>query len=157
MKARHIESLKDYAVGDVLGGSVTLHSLSTGQRRKVDYSQFKNSYELIEDNEANYEMSLNEKKELDEARLRAEEIISEAQARSDQIVHIDFEPKKVKKERVKKVKSVGGTKLKDICEELKVDQRVARRKLRSAKVEKPSSGWEWSDPSEVAKIKSLLK
>lgn len=48
------------------------------------------------------------------------------------------------------------TTLKGICEELNITPSRARAKLRKANIQKPEPGWQWSDPSEVEKIKSIL-
>lgn len=45
--------------------------------------------------------------------------------------------------------------LAEICEELKIEPRDARKTLRG-KVEKPDAGWAW-DPAEAKKIKAILK
>lgn len=48
--------------------------------------------------------------------------------------------------------------LKSICEELGVEDRIARRKLRGSDITKPGSSWEWkAGHKDIAKVKELLK
>ena len=48
--------------------------------------------------------------------------------------------------------------LKAICEELGVEDRIARRKLRGSDITKPGSSWEWkAGHKDIAKVKELLK
>lgn len=59
-----------------------------------------------------------------------------------------------------KPKATGETvSIQDICEELGVEGRVARRKLRGSDIVKPSeSGWNWeAGHADIAKVKELLK
>ncbi|AUM59755.1 RNA helicase [Pseudomonas phage PMBT14] len=59
-----------------------------------------------------------------------------------------------------KPKATGETvSIQDICEELDVEGRVARRKLRGSDIVKPSeSGWNWeAGHADIAKVKELLK
>lgn len=47
--------------------------------------------------------------------------------------------------------------LHDICEELGVEGRIARRKLRNSDIAKPGTSWEWkADHKDIAKVKELL-
>lgn len=57
-------------------------------------------------------------------------------------------------------KETGSTvSIQDICDELNVEGRVARRKLRGSDIVKPSeSGWVWeAGHADIAKVKELLK
>lgn len=59
-----------------------------------------------------------------------------------------------------KPKATGDTvSIQDICDELNVEGRVARRKLRGSDIVKPSeSGWIWeAGHADIAKVKELLK
>lgn len=48
--------------------------------------------------------------------------------------------------------------LSSILEELGVEGRIARRKLRTSDIQKPGSSWEWSKGhADIAKVKELLK
>src|SRR5690606_38446427 len=48
--------------------------------------------------------------------------------------------------------------LRSICEELGVEGRVARRKLRNSDIPKPGSQWEWSKGHEdIKRVKELLR
>jgi hypothetical protein len=50
------------------------------------------------------------------------------------------------------------TTLHDICEELGVEGRIARRKLRNSDISKPGASWEWkAGHKDIAKVKELLK
>ena len=60
-----------------------------------------------------------------------------------------------RKTRVKSVPKDGLISIGEICEELKINPRDARKILRN-RVEKPDAGWAWP-PSEVPSIKKLLK
>lgn len=55
----------------------------------------------------------------------------------------------------KKVSKEGLTTLQEICDEIKMDPRIARKTLRG-KMQKPDAGWAWS-PDEVDEIRKLLK
>jgi hypothetical protein len=74
------------------------------------------------------------------------------------IVHLDFsekpKKKKVVRRKAKKMNTEGMISIGQICEELGIDPKKARAKLRS-KMEKPECGWKWQ-PEEVNKIKELL-
>lgn len=59
----------------------------------------------------------------------------------------------------KKTESTEGrVTLSQICEELGVEGRIARRKLRGSKIEKPGSTWAWPEGDEsIEEVKDLLK
>lgn len=60
------------------------------------------------------------------------------------------------KESAKK-RSTDHISLHDICEELGVEGRIARRKLRNSDITKPGSSWEWpANHKDIAKVKELL-
>lgn len=64
-------------------------------------------------------------------------------------------PRKVAKKTVEK--TTDKVTLQSICEELGVEGRVARRKLRNSDIPKPGSQWEWSKGHEdIKKVKELL-
>lgn len=68
--------------------------------------------------------------------------------------------KKVKATTEKKSRQPqeGMVSLSDICTELGVEGRIARRKLRTAKFEKPGATWAWAEGSkEIEEVKDLLK
>lgn len=56
-------------------------------------------------------------------------------------------------------KAQNGISLKTLCEELNIEPRVARRKLRNSDLEKPTSGWEWDkdDTDTIKQVKLILK
>lgn len=64
-----------------------------------------------------------------------------------------------KKATPKKVESTGGlVTLGDLCKELGVEGRVARRKLRGSEIEKPGAQWAWEEGSkELNSVIELLK
>lgn len=65
-------------------------------------------------------------------------------------------PKKVK-EKTPKAPKEDVVSLKDICTELGIEGRIARRKLRTSDIEKPGKQWEWTPGHEdIQKIKDLL-
>lgn len=65
--------------------------------------------------------------------------------------------KKSKKESTVKDKS-GLVTLSNICIELGVEGRIARRKLRNSEIKKPGSQWEWEKGhKDIDTIKALLK
>lgn len=63
--------------------------------------------------------------------------------------------RKVRKPGVPAPSRDGLVTLAEICEELNIEPRDARKTLRN-KVEKPDSGWCWT-PDEAKKIKAMLK
>lgn len=66
--------------------------------------------------------------------------------------------KKESKKASKKAKAPeGSTTLAAICEELGVEPRIARRKLRNSDITKPEAGWAWTDAKEIKKVKELIK
>ena len=77
------------------------------------------------------------------------------------------EKKKPRRRPAKKAKATteksrqpqeGMTTLADICKELGVEGRIARRKLRTAKFEQPGATWAWEEGSkEIDEVKELLK
>ena len=67
--------------------------------------------------------------------------------------------KKVKKSKSKSSPAPEGDtiSLKEICGEMDVDPKDARKKLRKSDIAKPSGRWEWPvDHADVAKIRELL-
>lgn len=51
-----------------------------------------------------------------------------------------------------------GVSLHEICEELDVEPRIARRKLRGSDITKPGDSWEWpAGHADIQKVKDLLK
>lgn len=57
-----------------------------------------------------------------------------------------------------KKRSTDHISLHDICEELGVEGRIARRKLRNSDITKPGSSWEWpANHKDITKVKELLK
>lgn len=67
-------------------------------------------------------------------------------------------PKKPRRTPRKVAKQSNMITLRSICEELGVDGRVARRKLRNSDIPKPGSQWEWSQGHEdIKRVKELLK
>lgn len=63
-----------------------------------------------------------------------------------------------KKTAKKKQPQEGMVTLPDLCKELGVEGRIARRKLRTAKFEKPGSTWAWEEGAkEIDEVKELLK
>ena len=69
-------------------------------------------------------------------------------------------PRKVKKthEKTPKKSIEGHVTLKDICDELDVEGRIARRKLRTSDIEKPEGSWSWPEGHEdIERVKELLK
>lgn len=63
-------------------------------------------------------------------------------------------PRKVAKKPAEKTTVT----LQSICEELGVEGRIARRKLRNSDIPKPGPQWEWSKGHEdIEKVKELLK
>lgn len=64
-------------------------------------------------------------------------------------------PKKAKKAKKSEANVVS---LSDICQELKIEPRVARRKLRNSDIKKPAAGWEWKPgDTDIDAVKELLK
>lgn len=58
---------------------------------------------------------------------------------------------------IKKMMDSETVTLHDICEELGVEGRIARRKLRNSDITKPGSSWEWpANHKDIAKVKELL-
>lgn len=82
---------------------------------------------------------------------------------SQVVRHDTSTPDADKPNRVKKVRKPGAppinrdglVSLADICAELKIEPRDARKTLRN-KVEKPDAGWAWP-AAEAAKVKAILK
>lgn len=65
---------------------------------------------------------------------------------------------KVKGESKPRTPVEGMVTLAAICEELGVESRIARRKLRGSDIEKPAGSWAWEEGSkEIQKVKDLLK
>lgn len=53
---------------------------------------------------------------------------------------------------------VHGTTLHEICEEMEVEARIARRKLRGSDIQKPGDSWVWpAGHVDIQKVKDLLK
>lgn len=70
-----------------------------------------------------------------------------------------IKPKKETKKVIKKVisKDSGSeVTLAQICEELGIKPSAARGKLRG-KVDKPESGWKWTNPKEIERIKKVIR
>lgn len=71
-------------------------------------------------------------------------------------------PRRISKELPEQSKKTAKTptdqvSLHDICEELGVEGRIARRKLRNSDITKPGSSWEWpANHKDIAKVKELL-
>ena len=62
-----------------------------------------------------------------------------------------------KKEKAPKATKEDVVSLKDICTELGIEGRIARRKLRTSDIQKPGKQWEWTPGHEdIQKIKNLL-
>lgn len=58
---------------------------------------------------------------------------------------------------IKKMMDSETVTLHDICEELGMEGRIARRKLRNSDITKPGSSWEWkAGHKDIAKVKELL-
>ena len=71
------------------------------------------------------------------------------------------EPRRIKRteptETPKKVNKDGIITLQNICDELGVEGRIARRKLRSSTITKPGTSWEWAaDHADIALVKELI-
>jgi len=65
-----------------------------------------------------------------------------------------------KKRMVEKARKSGDNvvSIQDICQELGVEGRVARRKLRGSDIAKPGDSWIWeTGHADIAKVKALLK
>lgn len=59
--------------------------------------------------------------------------------------------------KVTKVKE-GLVTIQNICDELDVEGRIARRKLRTSGIDKPGKSWEWeAGHADIQKVKELLK
>lgn len=64
--------------------------------------------------------------------------------------------KKEVKERTPRVSREGLVSIGDICTELGIDPRDARKVLRAKKMEKPDAGWAWAT-KEAAEVKAMIK
>lgn len=69
--------------------------------------------------------------------------------------------KPAKKEAKKPTKAFDGyiTTLAEICEELDVNPKAARRKLRASDLKKPAGGWKWAsdDTKSIEEVKAIIK
>lgn len=166
MKAIHVQSKREYKVSEIIAETVVLENIK-GVKRRVPYELFKEQYKLVN---GNLQIPSENSMDIQEARDLAQEVLSEC----DSLVGSGVKPKHPKKANTRKrkkrkskpkekVDTEDNTQkesritLKEICEELNIKPAAARRVLRKEGVEKPGSSWTWTTPTEVEKIKSLLK
>lgn len=181
MKAIHMQTNREYEVDEIIGETVVLKN-NKGIRRRISYELFKAQYQLSEGHLASSVSRKGEAQEVAEEVLAECEALvkggtkpSRPKPAKKKKKAKKGEPKEEKKSKKKttsktkkgskakkgKVKSKGeqveSITLKQICEELNIKPSAARRILRKEGVEKPGSSWTWTTPTEVEKIKSLLK
>lgn len=86
-------------------------------------------------------------KQLPPGKAKIEKIVKDAPRRK---------PRKKAKAK-KDTPAEDSTTLQDLCEELDIQPRIARRRLRKAKVERPGQTWSWKKGSdEISNIKSII-
>lgn len=165
MKAIHKKTNSEHKVVEIIGDRVVLESLATGKTKRLDYGLFKEQYQLVEGKVEVPKSPPTVEEEIEEAKERAEEVLSEGKQKPSTIVRIPLgeeEPPKQKpktsSQKPAKAPQKGATvTLKEICQELNMDPAKARRTLRKAEDIGKQGKWEWSDPKEISRVKSLLK
>lgn len=140
MKLQSLHTGRHYQVLDLNPPAAMIYNDELKVTRTITLETLENHFQLVEDYAP-------EPKVL---RPLADELFQESGGKPPK-TQVVTKPKAV-------VHSTGiePTTLKGICEELNITPSRARAKLRKANIQKPESGWKWSDPSEVEKIKSIL-
>lgn len=165
MKAIHKQTNQEYNVEEVIAETVILKNRE-GIERRIGYDLFKSQYQLSEGH-------LSHQKTPGGARELAQEVLTECleitqgkktKPKKSSRRGEEAKPKSKKspnkkpsskKENSEETKAT--TTLKDICGELGITPSAARRILRKEGVEKPGNSWSWTSPTDIAKIKGLLK
>lgn len=89
-------------------------------------------------------------------RLPGFEGVKPKPVRGDRKIQTTEKPRRTPRKVAKKTAET--VTLQSICEELGVNGRIARRKLRNSDIPKPGPQWEWSKGHEdIEKVKELLK
>lgn len=158
MKAIHKKTGHEFLDITVIGPKVKLIS-KLGNIKEVSHKVFKSDYKLVEGEMTPSELIPQPVAELKEVKVRVGEILREMEPKEPELTKVKIPSEVNKKQKVNKkqevnTKAPGGTKLKDICQELSIDPSKARKVLRSKGFGSP---YEWHNKPEIEKIKNLLK
>lgn len=169
MKAIHKQTNQEYNVEEVIAETVILKNRE-GIERRIGYDLFKSQYQLSEGHLSHQKTPGGARELAQEVLIECSEITQEQKAKSKKSSRRGEETKpKSKKSSNKKSSNKKSSKkenseetkatttLKDICGELGITPSAARRILRKEGVEKPGNSWSWTSPTDIAKIKGLLK
>lgn len=174
MKAIHKQTNQEYNVEEVIAETVVLKNRE-GIERRIGYDLFKSQYQLSEGHLSHQKTPGGAKELAQEVLTECSEITQGQKAKPKKLSRRGEESKPKskrspnkkssnekpsnkkpsKKENSEEIKAT--TTLKDICEELGITPSAARRILRKEGVEKPGNSWSWTSPTDIAKIKGLLK
>ena len=152
MKSVHKKTGNEFHKETVLGDTVTLKDVATGNIKRVSLSLYRKEYKEVKGTPKG-----NEKQEVEQ---RAQEVLKEAQKGAPKIPSKDRKKSNDSNTRgtskEDKAETSEGTTLDDICSEIGMKPNRARQILRKNNIKKPGKSWTWKTKKDVDKIRKVL-